>query len=434
MDHSSLLSSARMRPWVGYVAAVALPFLSSGFRTAFQDIFVGHPYVTFFLVVLGVSLIGSRGAAVLATILSAMLATRFAVDSKGSLIPQSLSDSIGFALFLLGSGIVIVLVNRLSTALVRLTETQAELAAANAQLEQRVAERTAALDNAHDLLVKESEAKSHAEEQARHSQKMETIGLLTGGIAHDFNNMLSVIVGSLELIRRRLADGSTDVTKHLDNAMDGAQRSAALTHRLLAFARKQPLAPSLIDPNERIGAMEELLDRTLGSTIAVRIIKEPNVWTIKADPSQLENAILNLAVNARDAMPSGGDLVIETKNVIVDQVDANYNQDSKGQYVEIAVTDTGVGMSKDLMSHVFEPFFTTKPSGKGTGLGLSQLYGFIKQSGGFVRIDSALNFGTTIKLYLPKHVSSSTNQNTDYNDNSAADTTTALPTQQTDKS
>lgn len=405
MDPLSLLENVRSRPWIGYIAAVALPLLASSVRTALNEVFVG-PYVTFFVVVIIIALIAPRGAAILATVLSALLASRFAADSGGSVLPQTLTGAISFATFLLLSGLVISLVHALASTLVHLTQTKKELMALTHELQQCVVDRTDALRSAHNQLALETDAKAAAEEQARQSQKMETIGLLTGGIAHDFNNMLSIIVGSLELIRRRVARGDTDIAKHLDNAMDGAQRSAALTQRLLAFSRKQPLAPSVLDINERVEGMEELLQRTLGSTVVVRVVQGVDLWPVKADPCQLENALLNLAINARDAMPSGGELVIETSNAHVDNISADNARGSNGQYVVISVADTGSGMPKEVTSRAFEPFFTTKPPGEGTGLGLSQIYGFIKQSGGFLKMDSAVGRGTTIKLFLPRYLNS----------------------------
>lgn len=402
MDFLSILLRLRSRIWIGYVAAIVLPLLASASRAVSVEVLVG-PYVAFFLVVLAVSLIGTRGAAILATIFSALLASRFVADFGGGVIPQTLKGALSLATFFVVCCVVIYLANALSSTLVRLTQAQEELTALNDRLQKSVIDRTNALHSTQNLLAAESIAKAEAEEQARQSQKMETIGLLTGGIAHDFNNMLSIIVGSLEIIRRRVESGSTDIAKHLDNAMDGAQRSAALTQRLLAFSRKQPLAPAVLDINDRVCGMAELLERTLGAAISVRVIQGSDLWKVKADSSQLENAILNLAVNARDAMPTGGALIIETTNAHVDNVDADHAQGGNGQYVVISVSDNGAGMSKDVIDRAFEPFFTTKPSGEGTGLGLSQIYGFTTQSGGFVKIHSTVGTGTTIKLYLPRH-------------------------------
>jgi PAS domain S-box-containing protein len=241
-----------------------------------------------------------------------------------------------------------------------------------------------------------------AEAALRQSQKMEAIGQLTGGIAHDFNNMLSVVIGGLDLLQRRLQRGDTDVDRYIDGAMEGAERAAALTQRLLAFSRQQPLAPAAIDSNRLVAEMFELLTRTLGETITVETVLTEDLWKAKADPSELENVILNLAVNARDAMPEGGRLLIETCNIEVDADHAIDAEIESGQYVMLAVSDTGVGMTSEVIAKAFDPFFTTKPVGKGTGLGLSQVFGFVRQSGGQVRIYSEVGHGTTFKIYLPR--------------------------------
>jgi signal transduction histidine kinase/CheY-like chemotaxis protein len=263
------------------------------------------------------------------------------------------------------------------------------LARSHEELEREVRERT-------DKQLK-------AEEQLRQSQKMEAVGQLTGGIAHDFNNMLAVVMGGLNLLQRRLARGETDVGKYIDGAMEGATRAAALTQRLLAVARQQPLAPEPIDANRMVSGMTELLARTLGDDIRVETVLSAGLWKAIADPNQLESAILNLAVNARDAMPAGGRLTIETANAHIDDDYATEFAIAAGQYILISVTDTGVGMTAAVMTKAFEPFFTTKPVGKGTGLGLSQVFGFVRQSGGHVKIYSEVGVGTTLKIYLPRY-------------------------------
>ncbi|MDB5397569.1 MAG: histidine kinase [Rhodospirillales bacterium] len=243
-----------------------------------------------------------------------------------------------------------------------------------------------------------------AEEQMRQSQKMEAIGQLTGGIAHDFNNMLTIITGNIETLQRRLPEG-TDKSLHrfAASALHGASRAAMLTHRLLAFARRQPLDPKPLSANTLITGMSEMLRRTLGENILIETVLAGGLWANFADPNQLENSLLNLAINARDAMPDGGKLTIEAANVFLDEEYAAAAEVPPGQYVGIFVSDTGTGMPPDVVSKAFEPFFTTKEIGQGTGLGLSQVYGFIKQSGGHVKIYSELGAGTTIKLYLPRH-------------------------------
>ena len=242
------------------------------------------------------------------------------------------------------------------------------------------------------------------EERLRQAQKMEAIGQLTGGVAHDFNNLLTVIFGNLETLQRRLPEKDDDDLRRLvEGAIRGATRAAQLTHRLLAFSRRQPLEPKPVNLNRLVAAASELLQRTLGERVAVETVLGAGLWWVQVDPSQLESALLNLAVNARDAMPEGGKLTIETANTYLDEAYAAGQDDlAPGQYVLLAVSDTGTGMSKEIIVRAFEPFFTTKAPGEGTGLGLSQVYGFIKQSGGHVKIYSEPGEGTTVKLYLPR--------------------------------
>jgi PAS domain S-box-containing protein len=248
-----------------------------------------------------------------------------------------------------------------------------------------------------------------AEEALRQAQKMEAVGQLTGGIAHDFNNLLTVVTGNVDMASRSLAaSGIHDARaqRALDSAMKGAERAASLTQRLLAFSRRQPLAPKAIDVDKLVVNMSDLLNRALGETIQLEIVTSPGLWRVEADPNQLESAILNLAVNARDAMAQGGDLVIETANARLDEeYCAAHAEVAPGQYVVIAVTDTGSGMPRHIQERVFEPFYTTKEPGKGTGLGLSMVYGFVKQSGGHIKIYSEEERGTTIKIYLPRLLS-----------------------------
>nr|WP_282571916.1 PAS domain S-box protein [Roseomonas acroporae] len=266
----------------------------------------------------------------------------------------------------------------------------AALRALNETLEQRVAERTA------DLL--------RAEEQLRQSQKMEAVGQLTGGLAHDFNNLLTGIIGSMELLNTRVAQGRLkDVDRYVNAAQSAARRAAALTHRLLAFSRRQTLDPKSTDVNRLISGMVELVRRTVGPEITVEMVEAGGLWLTLVDPPQLENALLNLCINARDAMPGGGRITIETANKWLDERAAGERDLPPGQYVSLCVTDTGTGMTPDVIARAFDPFFTTKPLGQGTGLGLSMIYGFVRQSGGQVRIYSEVGQGTTMCLYLPRH-------------------------------
>ena len=254
-------------------------------------------------------------------------------------------------------------------------------------------------------LVSEMASREAAEGQVRQMQKMEAVGQLTGGIAHDFNNMLAVVIGNLNMIQRRLAKGDPKIGRFVESALEGASRAATLTGRLLAFARQQPLAPVPIEPNRLVIGMSDLLMHTLGEAISVETVLGAGLWRTQADPTQLESALVNLAVNARDAMPDGGRLTIETANTYLDSDYAAIAGAAEGQYVMIAVTDTGCGMSREVVDKALEPFFTTKPVGKGTGLGLSQVYGFVKQTGGHLKIYSEPGQGTTVKIYLSRLVS-----------------------------
>ncbi|HET8613797.1 MAG TPA: response regulator, partial [Sphingomonas sp.] len=244
------------------------------------------------------------------------------------------------------------------------------------------------------------------QEQLRQAQKMEAVGQLTGGIAHDFNNLLTIITGNLDIIDRSLGRDEARVRRAAGHARKGAERAASLTQRLLAFSRRQPLAPKPIDVDRLVLGMSDLLNRALGETIRLETITTPGLWRVEADPNQLENSLLNLAVNARDAMPQGGRLTIETANAHLDEgYAAAHTGVAQGNYVVIAVSDTGSGMSRETLERVFEPFFTTKEVGRGTGLGLSMVYGFVKQSGGHVKVYSEEGQGTTVKIYLPRLLS-----------------------------
>ncbi|HME26170.1 MAG TPA: ATP-binding protein [Acetobacteraceae bacterium] len=260
----------------------------------------------------------------------------------------------------------------------------------------------------HDTLAQlrdEVHRREMAEEALRQAQKMEAVGRLTGGIAHDFNNHLTVISSNIELLQRRLPPDSGSLSRLTEAAMAGVQRAATLTHRLLAFSRQQPLEPEPLDVGRLVSTMSDLLRRTLGEDIAIETVLTGGLWQTRVDANQLENVLLNLAVNARDAMPTGGKLTIETANAFLDEAyAASHAEVAVGQYVMLAVTDTGTGMTPEVISKVFEPFFTTKPLGQGTGLGLSMVYGFVKQSDGHVAIYSEPGQGSTVKVYLPRFV------------------------------
>ncbi|HEX8388587.1 MAG TPA: ATP-binding protein [Sphingomonas sp.] len=282
--------------------------------------------------------------------------------------------------------------------------TMGERAVAEADADEaqaRAAELTAAVEAA-TAELRAQEAK------LRQAQKLEAVGQLTGGIAHDFNNMLAVVLGGIELARRNLDKPSAG--RHLDSAMEGANRAAALTRRLLAFSREEGLKPEAIEPGALVAGMSDLLDRTLGDAITVTVRDEADGWRVHADRVQLENALLNLAVNARDAMNGRGLLTIATGRAAL--APGQIGQSAGGDYVAFAVTDTGSGMTPDVVERVFEPFFTTKPVGQGTGLGLSQIFGFARQQGGEVGIDTAPGCGTTVTVYLPRFIGEDTGEET----------------------
>ena len=267
-------------------------------------------------------------------------------------------------------------------------------------LERAVQERTRDLSTANERLKAEAGERAAAEAQLRQVQKMEAVGQLTGGIAHDFNNMLAVVVGGLDLARRKLHGSRREVEFHIDNAMEGATRAAALTRRLLAFARAEPLLPEAVLPGDRVRNMLELVDRAIGERVTVHTRFTDTPWFVWVDPHQLENALLNLAVNARDAMEGSGELMIAVDNVTL--ATGEVNDLPGGDYVRINVSDTGRGIAPELLDRVFEPFFTTKPVGKGTGLGLTQIFGFARQSGGHATIASTVGEGTSVTVYLPR--------------------------------
>ena len=271
-------------------------------------------------------------------------------------------------------------------------------------LEALVAERTQELEKANEDLKRQMTERERVEASLRQSQKMESVGQLTGGLAHDFNNLLTGISGSLELTKARLSQRKVDsVDRYIVAAQEAVKRAAALTHRLLAFSRRQALEPKPTNVNRLVTGMEELIRRTVGPAIHIEVVGAAGLWTTLVDPNQLENALLNLCLNARDAMPQGGRLTIETANRWLDERAARDFDIAPGQYISLCVSDNGTGMAPDVVAHAFDPFFTTKPLGQGTGLGLSMIYGFARQSGGQIRIYSEVGKGTTMCLYLPRH-------------------------------
>jgi signal transduction histidine kinase/ActR/RegA family two-component response regulator len=349
-------------------------------------------------------------------------------DSVAEMVTRSNSLTAllsGLGLLLVLSAILLGWAALQALAQRRLARHDAHAEAERAEvLEQAVAERTAEMRRVNARLIKEAAERAATEDQLRQAQKMEVVGQLTGGIAHDFNNMLAVVVGGLDLARRALTTAPAQAARHIDNALEGANRAAALTRRLLTFARAEPLLPKALDPGALIAGMSDLLDRTLGERIAVETRLAPETWQIWCDPHQLENAILNLAVNARDAMEGEGRLTIATSNVAAS---GGEGLEATGDRVRIAVTDTGCGMTPDVLEHAFEPFFTTKPVGKGTGLGLSQIFGFARQSDGQIEIGSAPDQGTTVSLYLPRFTGEQAAHNSESAPTTAAEAVAAPP-------
>jgi PAS domain S-box-containing protein len=279
------------------------------------------------------------------------------------------------------------------------------LARGQEELEAQVAERTAELQNALASLQTEMAQREQAEAALRQAQKMDAVGQLTGGIAHDFNNLLQVIAVSLDMARRRIADGRiTEVQRFLDPSRQAVDRAAGLTRRLLAFARRQRLEPKQVDPDALVAGMADLIRRTVGPAVRLELRLRDGKARVLCDPGELESALLNLCINARDAMPQGGRLTIDTEDFCLSAADVSGQEShAPGDYVAISVADTGQGMPAEVVERAFEPFFTTKPLGHGTGLGLSQVYGFVRQSGGLVRLESAPGQGTTVRLCLPQH-------------------------------
>ena len=388
----------RSRPWLAYPLALLLSVVATWAKLQLGGMFDHSPFLLSLIAVSVIAFVGGLGPGIVAAVTSGILAAWYLIPPTHSFALVWPQGWIAIAAYILVSGTVIMLIHGVLRAHEIRRQGEQRLLSLNAELEARVAERTRALEA-------EAAERREAEATIRQMQKMESIGQLTGGIAHDFNNMLAIVTGSLDMARRRLkGDEDPKILRSLDNAAEGARRAAVLTQRLLAFSRQQPLAPQALDANRLVAGMSELLRRTIGETIAVETRFGASLWSCFADPAQLENALINLAVNARDAMPDGGTLIIETANAHLDDLYAAANLEvTPGSYVMLAVTDTGFGMAPEVIERAFDPFFTTKPPGQGTGLGLSQVFGYVKQSGGHVKIHSEPGRGTTIRLYLPRH-------------------------------
>ncbi len=383
------LTWTRERLWASY--GIALLACLAGLLARFE---IGHhlsgaPFLTFIPCILIATLTGGAGPGLLVTAISAVLGCHFFVPATGivSLWPDRRTVLIAFFTI---SATIVMTINAAVTSTTRLTRAMQLLRAANDTLESRIAERTAELNAAEATL--------------RQAQKMEAVGQLTGGIAHDFNNLLIGITGSLELLQGRLAQGRLDeLPRYITAAQDSASRATSLTQRLLAFSRHQALTPLATDINALVAGMTDLIGRSIDPGIALQVEAVPDLWTCLVDPNQLEHALLNLCINASDAMPAGGHLTLETGNHTLDSARGKTLGLPPGDYALLTVRDTGIGMPPEVIERAFDPFFTTKPPGQGTGLGLSMTYGFVRQSGGQVRIQSPPGQGTSVTLYFPRH-------------------------------
>jgi signal transduction histidine kinase/CheY-like chemotaxis protein len=361
-------------PWArpgtlnAFVIAALASVLALWLRVLIDPYLAGAEFIVAFPAIIAVALVCGTAAGLLSVLLCTLGSWYFLLPPRRSLEIAAPEYAVTLALFLGTAALIVLLVGAMRQAMARYRRLAFSL-------HRRVSERTEALEAAQASLVQ--------------AQKMEAIGQLTGGIAHDFNNMLAVVLGNLDLARRRMEDGRGDVARQVDGAIEGARRAAALTGRLLAFSRRQPLAPQVIDLNRLVSDLLELLRRTLGEEVRIEWAPGRALPPVAIDPGQLESAIVNVAVNARDAMPGGGTLRLESM--------------ARGALVELLIADSGTGMSAEVRARAFEPFFTTKAPGRGTGLGLSQVYGFLRQSGGDLAIDSVEGAGTEVRLLLPRH-------------------------------
>jgi signal transduction histidine kinase/ActR/RegA family two-component response regulator len=399
MNLIAMTEPFRARRLPGYALAVVLSFVALWVRLSFGPTLAGYPFVTFYFAVLLSAFLGGTGPGVVALTLSTFFADYYLIDPVRSLGADRPGGWIAIILFVVVNATVIALIRSVLVGHELQARGEERLRQLNAELQDRVAERGRALEE-------EMAERDRAESRLRQMQKMESIGQLTGGIAHDFNNMLAIVTGSLDMAKRRLTgDEHPKVAAYIDNAVEGARRAAILTSRLLAFSRRQPLEPQSLDANQLVNGMSELLRRSIGENIVVETALGEGLWRSFADPAQLENALVNLAVNARDAMPGGGRLTILTANADLDESHLGADAEAApGQYVLIEVRDTGAGMGPEQVERAFEPFYTTKPVGEGTGLGLSQVFGYARQSGGHVEIQSEPGEGTAVRLYLPRHL------------------------------
>jgi signal transduction histidine kinase len=400
----------REHAWLGYAFAILTSIAAMYIRVLLSGVLEGFPFITFFVALVLTAFIFGWRAGTLCAVLGGFVSGYLLLPPDWSLTTtHGLSNWVGMGFYIVLTSVILLLTAAMHRGFAEYAIDVESRRRLNDELEARVAERTAELEAANQQLRSEASSRERAEAQVRQMQKMEAVGQLTGGIAHDFNNMLAIIVGSLDMAKKYSERDPTKAAKAVDHAMEGARRAAELTARLLAFSRQQPLDPKPVDVNKLVGNMSEMLTRTLGGNIRLETVLAGGLWRMFADPPQLESAILNLCVNGRDAMTDGGKITLETMNAhLDDSYAASHAEVRPGQYVAIAVTDTGTGMAPEVISRAFDPFFTTKKPGQGTGLGLSQVYGFAKQSGGHVKIYSEVGQGTTVKLYLPRYVGDET--------------------------
>jgi signal transduction histidine kinase len=404
-ERTAPLRANRTTSYLVGLAAIALT-LPARFLLAREV--MGFPFLTFFPAIIITSFICGWRAGAVAAVFAGFAARYFFMNGAADPVRIIVTSTwAGFALYAFAVCIVLALVASMHAAFRDFAESENKRARLHEELESRVHERTVALEEANQRLRDEAASLAAAEARIRQMQKMEAVGQLTGGIAHDFNNMLAVIVGSLDIAKRQLQVDLTKSERFIANAFEGAQRAAQLTARLLAFSRQQPLDPRSLDANKLVRETSELLRRSLGENILLQTELVDGPWRTFADASQLESALVNLCVNSRDSMPDGGSLTLRTTNVVLGAADTAAGIDVRpGEYVALAVCDTGTGMSPDVLARAFDPFYTTKAPGQGTGLGLSQVYGFVKQSDGHIGIDSKPGTGTTVTIYLPRHVGS----------------------------
>ncbi|MXP64830.1 response regulator [Roseomonas sp. M0104] len=382
------------------LAAILLVLFAAALRAALPALEL--PFLLFIPALMAAGFFLGRGPGIFATALAAFLAAYLFIPPAFTLalMAKDWIATAGFTLVNLG---IVVVCAALGESLIRREADLVALGESRALAAQSEANLRRLNETLEHRVRQEVAERSRTEDALRQSQKMEAVGQLTGGLAHDLNNMLAGITGSLELLKVRLAQGRLqELDRYVQGAEGAAQRAAALTHRLLAFSRRQALNPRPTNLDQLVKAMEELLRRTVGPEIVLDVVGTGGLWNTLVDTNQLENALLNLCLNARDAMPAGGRLTIETANLNLDEAFTRSRDMSAGDYVSLCVTDTGTGMSAELIQRVFEPFFTTKPPGQGTGLGLSMVYGFVRQSGGQVRVHSTPGQGTTVCLYLPR--------------------------------